>query len=72
MDIAIQYLEPGPETAVLRPFEVRERLRAALATLPITHVILGWNASDQQVEVCAEETDTRQCTPDPLAATVER
>lgn len=56
MDIAIQYLEPNPETAVLRPFEVRERLRAALATLPITRVILGWNVSEQQVEVCAEET----------------
>jgi len=53
---AVQYLEPNPETIALAPQAVGERLRAAFARLPISHVLLGWDLPTPLVQVCRDLT----------------
>jgi hypothetical protein len=57
--IAVQYLEtysPKQHT----PEAVRQRLQAAFDRLPISLVLLGWNAPRPLVDVCAEITARRR------------
>jgi len=54
--IAVQYLEPGPETANISPAQAAERLQAAFDHLPIDLVILGWNLPPALLEACAQVT----------------
>jgi len=53
--LAVQYLEPGPHLVTLTPGEVRAKLRAALAQLPISLVLLGWQVPQPLLDVCREE-----------------
>jgi hypothetical protein len=56
MLIAIQYLQPEPDLNTLSPEEVQEKQRAAGETLPITHVLVGWNIPQRLLDACREET----------------
>lgn len=53
---AVQYLEDSPEIAAITPQQAQTRLRAALQTLPISYVLIGWNLSDAVLDACAKET----------------
>ncbi|HDQ74132.1 MAG TPA: hypothetical protein ENN19_18870 [Chloroflexi bacterium] len=55
MIFAVQYLEDSPYVQRITPDEGRERLRDALARLPISMLVLGWNVPDPLLDVCAEE-----------------
>ncbi len=45
-----QYLEPGPYIAEITPQAAAQRLREALARLPLEGVILGWDLPEPLVE----------------------
>lgn len=53
--LTIQYLEDSPELDALTAEEVRGRLRAALACLPLDGVIVGWRLPQPLQLACAEE-----------------
>jgi len=53
--ITVQYLEGGPHLDALAPEEVRERLRAGAARVPITRILIGWNVPEPLVAVCRSE-----------------
>jgi len=52
---AVQYLEDSPYVAALGPEDVRSRLRGALERLPISYVLVGWNAPPALIHACREE-----------------
>ena len=54
--LAVQYLEPGPDTASIEIEAARTRLRAAFEHLPIDGVILGWGLPEALKQACVEET----------------
>jgi hypothetical protein len=58
--LTIQYLEPGPEVALISPQAARERLRAAFERLPLDMVLLGWDLPSEIEQACAEETARRK------------
>ena len=57
--IAIQFLEPSPRVVDYDPTLVRDKLRIALSTLPISILIIGWDIPLNFVEICREETNKR-------------
>lgn len=52
---ALQYLEDRPGIGTLAVDDVRARLRAACAELPISLVLLGWNVPPVLVHACGDE-----------------
>ncbi len=55
--ITLQYLEPGPHIAEITPQQAAEKLRAALAILPIDALLLGWEIPREIEEICRDVTD---------------
>ena len=53
--LAIQYLEPGPDSVGIATEDARARLRAAFERLPISRVILGWDLPAALIEACSQE-----------------
>lgn len=54
--LAVQYLEPGPQTDALAPESVSARLREVFATLPLDALLLGWNLPRRLIDAAAEVT----------------
>ena len=55
--ITIQYLEYSPELAGLDPQAVIQKLRAAHARLPFSHLLIGWRLPAQLLEACRLEAE---------------
>ena len=55
--LAVQYLESSPGTFAESRQVVRERLRIALDMMPISLVLIGWEASEPLLDICRQETD---------------
>lgn len=55
--IAAQYLEYAPPDAT--PANIRQRLREAFDTLPLSAIVLGWDLPPRLEDVVADECDAR-------------
>jgi hypothetical protein len=55
--ITIQYLEDSPELLNLSPQLVGEKLNQAFQSLPITHLLIGWNLPAPIFDICRKITD---------------
>jgi len=55
--LAVQYLESNPGTSIKIQQEVRTKLRAVLDLMPITLVLIGWEASEPLIHICRKEAD---------------
>jgi hypothetical protein len=55
--ITIQYLEDAPTLADLDPQAVTQKLRAAHARLPFSHLLIGWRLPAQLLDACRSEAE---------------